>query len=87
MDGLAIARRASEALAEQTGLHPEKVVGVAKNDTGWQVSVDVVELRRIPDSEDVLATYAVDLDEQGDVVGYHRARRYLRGQVGGDGAA
>lgn len=87
MDGIAIARRAEEALAEQTGFHPEKVVGVAKNDAGWQVSVDVLELRRIPDSADVLATYLVDLDEEGNVVGYHRARRYLRGQVGEDSAA
>ncbi|MEK6986746.1 MAG: gas vesicle protein [Candidatus Thermoplasmatota archaeon] len=87
MDGLAIARRAKEALAEQTGFRPERVVGVAKNDTGWHVSVDVLELRRIPDSADVLATYLVDLDEEGNVVGYHRARRYLRGQVGEDGAA
>lgn len=87
MDGVAIARRAEEALTEQTGFHPERVVGVAKNDAGWQVSVDVLELRRIPDSADVLATYLVDLDEEGNVVGYHRARRYLRGQVGEDSAA
>lgn len=87
MDAIAIARRAREALAEQTGFRHERVVGVAKNDAGWQVSIDVVELRRIPDSADVLATYFVDLDEEGNVVGYHRARRYLRGQVGEDGAA
>lgn len=87
MDGIAIARRAQEALAELTGFRHEKVVGVAKNDTGWHVSVDVVELTRIPDSADVLATYVVDLDEQGNVAAYHRARRYLRGQVGEDSAA
>lgn len=82
MHGAAIAQRAREALAEQTGLFPEKVVSVAKNDAGWHVSVDVVELPRIPHASDVLATYDLDLDQQGDLVGYHRAHRYLRGQVG-----
>ncbi|MBI2325350.1 MAG: gas vesicle protein [Chloroflexi bacterium] len=82
MHGAAIAQRAREALAEQTGLFPEKVVSVAKNEAGWHVSVDVIELRRVPDSADVLATYVMDLDQQGDVVAYHRAHRYLRGQVG-----
>lgn len=82
MNGTTIARRAKEALAEQTGLFPEKVVSVSKNETGWHVSVDVVELPRIPHASDVLATYDLDLDAQGDLVGYHRAHRYLRGQIG-----
>lgn len=84
MQGAAIARRAKEALAEQTGLRPENVVSLSKDGTGWHVSVDVVELRRIPDAADVLGTYVLDLDEQGNLVGYRRARRYLRGQVGED---
>lgn len=82
MQAAAIAQRAMEALAEQTGLVPEKVVSVAKNDAGWHVSIDVVELPRIPHASDVLATYDLHLDDQGDLVGYHRAHRYLRGQVG-----
>ena len=38
-----------------------------------------------PPVTDVLARYDVDLDTEGDVVSYHRGKRYFRGdQVGDD---
>ena len=60
----------------------DSVSGFAKADVGWHLSVTVVELHRIPAVTDVLALYEVDLDEGGDIVGYHRARRYLRDETG-----
>jgi hypothetical protein len=45
------------------------------------VEVDVVELRRVPDTASLLATYRVTTDATGDVVGYERVRRYNRGQA------
>jgi len=43
-------------------------------------------VRRVPESTDVLASYAVELDDQGDLVAYERMRRYYRAQgaVGDD---
>ena len=43
-----------------------------------------VELRRVPNSTDLLGCYAVTLDQDGEVVGYERRRRYQRGQTGGE---
>ena len=39
------------------------------------------ELRRVPDSTDVLGSYAVALDSSGELEGYQRTRRYYRSQV------
>jgi len=77
---MSVARSAARQLAELTGRQPECVTGVERTDDGWQVEVEVVESRRIPDSTDILATYNVQVDEDGELTGYHRARRYVRGK-------
>jgi hypothetical protein len=48
------------------------------------VTVELVELSRVPNSTDVLGCYVVTLDNDGELVGYERVRRYQRGQTGGD---
>ena len=77
-----VARAAAAQLTELTGRRPEVVVGVERNDDGWQVELEVVESRRIPDSTDILATYRVQVDEDGEMMGYYRAQRYTRGKGG-----
>ncbi len=63
----------------------ESVLGVERQDAdGWQVTVQVVELERIPRSTDVLGAYAVTLDDDGELVGYRRRRRYNRSQADED---
>lgn len=79
-----VARMAAQQLSELTGREPECVIGIHRTDDGWQVDLEVVESRRIPDSTDVLATYEVQTDDDGDLMGYQRVRRYVRGK-GGDG--
>jgi hypothetical protein len=79
-----LARTAVQTLARLTGRQPETVLGLRRDDEGWKVMVEVVELSRVPSSTDVLGCYSVSLDEQGEVLGYERSRRYQRGQVGGD---
>lgn len=79
-----IARAALRQLAELTGRRPESVLGLRKDDEGWKVTVEVVELSRVPNSTDLLGSYVVAIDQNGELVGYERVRRYQRGQVGGD---
>ena len=73
-----LARIAAEQLAELTGCEVFAVSGVEHTDDGWRIDVDIVELRRVPDTTSVLATYALDLDEDGELVGYRRVRRFNR---------
>src|SRR5262245_43959709 len=76
--------RAKEQLRTLTGYEIDSVSAFTRSDGGWRLSVTVVELHRIPPVTDVLARYDVDLDTEGDVVSYHRGKRYFRDQVGDD---
>jgi hypothetical protein len=72
---------AKETVGELTGFPPESVSGFQRDGDRWLVMVDVCELERIPSTTDVMATYEVQLDEHGDVVGYKRTRRFVRSQA------
>ena len=74
---------ALSTVEELTGYSAEAVTGLEWDDELWQVTVDVLELARIPNTTDVMGSYAVQLDERGTLRGYRRTRRYVRGQVEG----
>jgi Gas vesicle synthesis protein GvpO len=46
-----------EQLHELTGHQPVSASGLAQVDGGWELMVDVVEIRRVPDTASLLATY------------------------------
>ena len=48
------------------------------------MTLEVVELERIPNTTDVLGTYEVEVDRQGDLTGIRRTRRYPRAAAGED---
>ena len=76
---------ARNLVEELAGKRPEGVSGISHGEDGcWTVSVDVVELSRVPPSTDLLATFEVTLDADGDLVELTRARRYVRGQADED---
>lgn len=79
-----LAQSARKQMAELTGRLPESVLGLRKDDDGWKVTVEVVELSRVPNSTDLLGCYVVTLDDEGELLGYERVRRYQRGQAGGE---
>ncbi len=76
-----IAQRAKEQLAQLTGLKPDTVSALSKDEQGWHVTVELVEMTRIPTATDVLASYLALLDDEGNLLSYQRTRRYLRGEV------
>jgi hypothetical protein len=80
--GVDAAAAAQRQLAELTGREPEGIVALERDDAGWRVEVEVLELSRVPSTTDVLATYEVTLDQRGDLTGYHRSGRYVRGTPG-----
>jgi hypothetical protein len=80
-----MARRAAALVAAFTEHEPESVVSVERRDGEWQIGVEVVELRRIPDTADILAIYEVRLDHDGELVSYRRTLRYARSQLSEDG--
>lgn len=77
-----VAAAAARELLALTGKQVEGVTGLDRTDDGWTVQVEVVEVRRIPDTTDVLALYEIETDRQGALQGYRRLRRYARGVPG-----
>lgn len=75
------AERACQSLQKLIRHRAEGVSAVSRSDDGWHIDVDVLELPRIPDTTSLLATYEVDIDEDGSLLQYRRVRRYRRGQA------
>ena len=74
-------RGALEQFAGLTQLNPVGATGVRREEHGWSVLVDVVEVERVPSTTSVMATYRVDIDGSGILAGYERLRRFSRGSV------
>src|SRR3954453_12864600 len=71
-----VARHAREQMRELTGQPVEGVLAVRRADEGgWEVTVQVLELQRIPSSTDVLGAYELSLDDGGEVRECPWARR------------
>lgn len=79
MNARSVARNAARAVTELTGHDAETVVSIERADDGWEVGVEVLETRRIPDSADILAIYLARLDDDGELRSYRRTSRYIRG--------
>ncbi len=75
-----LADKASQQLAEVTGFAPVAVVGSYRDPEGWHITVDMMEMARLPESTDVLGTYMVTLDENGDILKFEKKRARLRGE-------
>ncbi|HET7668119.1 MAG TPA: gas vesicle protein GvpO [Mycobacterium sp.] len=78
-----LARQAAQIapryITEIAGREPEQLTAVEPTDDGgWLVEVEIVEDRRVPSSADMLALYEIELDADGELLGYSRTRRYMR---------
>jgi hypothetical protein len=81
--GADLAQRARRELSEITGLEAESVTSLERADDGtWKVTVELLELSRVPETDDMLGSYEAELDEDGELLGYKRLRRYSRSQAG-----
>jgi hypothetical protein len=76
-----MANQARELLRSLRGVEAESVSGLTRTPNGWTVTLEVLELRRIPESTDVLASYEVELDDDGKLLRFERGRRYHRSQA------
>jgi hypothetical protein len=78
-----LARAALTVVEELTGYRAEAATALewdGDSDT-WRVTVEMLELARVPNTTDVIGAYEVRLDPQGSLHGYRRVRRYTRGEA------
>ena len=64
--------KARKELSKLTGLTASSTIGVVKDEKGWNISIEMVEKRSIPDQMDLLALYEVLLDEDGNLLNFER---------------
>jgi len=77
-----LGQAALTTVRELTGYRPEALTGLQWNGDRdlWTITVDALELERIPNTTDILGEYEVQLDQRGTLHGYRRTRRFVRGQ-------
>ena len=77
-----IGGRIRREFSNLSGLEVERLSALREREEGWLAHVDVVEVRRIPPSTDVMASYEVLANSRGEVQGYERIRRFHRAEGG-----
>ncbi|WP_321576082.1 gas vesicle protein GvpO, halophile-type [Halosolutus gelatinilyticus] len=78
---LAIRQTVRSTAGQLIGREFDAVSEIAPTDDGWRAVVEVVERRSVPDTQDILGRYEIELDENGTVHGYRRLDRYRRGDT------
>jgi hypothetical protein len=79
-----VARAAAEQVEDLIGQDVAWISGIERSDDKWQVTVEVVELERIPPTTNILASYEVLADGDGNVLQLNRTRRYVRNRTDED---
>ncbi len=72
--------RAKTQLSELIERKPSGVLAISKDEEGWHISLEMLERKAIPDHMDLLATYDVLLDEEGNIVKFGRGSLRTRGE-------
>jgi hypothetical protein len=80
-DARAALDNARELLEELHGKPVEAASSLERTHEGWVVALEVVELSRVPESTDILASYEVELDDDLNFRRYEQVRRYHRGSA------
>jgi hypothetical protein len=81
LDARGAVRRAIEELTALIPHQVEGAVGVRREDESWVVTIEVLEDAHVPSTSDILAESEVRLSAEGELLGYSRGRRYVRGRV------
>ncbi|MFA9424880.1 gas vesicle protein GvpO, halophile-type [Natronorubrum sp. A-ect3] len=79
---LAVRRTVQSTAGELIGREFDAVSEIVPTDDGWRAVVEVVERRAVPDTQDIIGRYEIELDDGATVHGYRRLDRYRRGDTG-----
>lgn len=78
---LAVRQQVQSTAGELIGREFDAVSEIAPTDDGWRAVVEVVERRAVPDTQDIIGRYEIELDDSATVHGYRRLDRYRRGDT------
>jgi hypothetical protein len=58
------------------------IIEVSRDEDNRRAVVEIIERRSVPDTQDILGQYEIELDESGEVIGYRRLEKYRRSDTG-----
>ena len=71
-----------ELSTDVIGRSLDGIVEISRNDDAWRAVVEIIERRSVPDTQDILGQYEIELDDDGEVIGYRRLEKYRRADTG-----
>lgn len=78
---LAVRETVQSTAGQLIGHEFDGVSEISPTDEGWRAVVEVVERRAVPDTQDIIGRYEIELDAGATVHGYRRVDRYRRGDT------
>ena len=78
---LSVRKTVQSTAGELIGHEFDGVSEITPTDDGWRAVVEVVERRAVPDTQDIIGRYEIELDANATVHGYRRLDRYRRGDT------
>lgn len=78
---LAVRETVQSTAGQLIGHEFDGVSEISPTDEGWRAVVEVVERRAVPDTQDIIGRYEIELDTDATVHGYRRVDRYRRGDT------
>jgi hypothetical protein len=82
VDPAGLVQQARRQVTELTGMSAEAVTGLRRAEDNWMVTVEVLELARVPSTMDVLGTFEVTLSLDGELLGFRHLGRHRRSATG-----
>lgn len=67
-----VIRGTIEQLQSLLGLEVSSVIAASETEEGWQLTIELIERKAVPDTQDLLGTYVVTLDHNGEMTAYER---------------
>ena len=75
---LTVRRTIESTASELIGRPFDGVTEIEPTEAGWRGVVEVIERSSIPDTQDILGRYEIDMSDDGVIEGYQRLDRYRR---------
>ena len=75
---LTVRRTIESTASELIGRPFDGVTEIEPTEEGWRGVVEVIERSSIPDTQDILGRYEIDMSDDGVIEGYQRLDRYRR---------
>jgi len=69
-----VIERAKNQLQTVTNLEASTVTEASKVEDGWQITIELVERKAVPDTQDLIGSYEVHLYNDGNMINFERRK-------------